>query len=101
MAPDAGTAAAPTAEPMAVYRALRQRGLLQPDPAQQLAIERLQSLYRALLHYRPETGLRGWLARFGLAENGGSHPPVGLYLCGPVGRGQSKVVELVFPFGAG
>jgi cell division protein ZapE len=96
MAPDAGTAAAPTAEPMAVYRALRQRGLLQPDPAQQLAIERMQSLYRALLHYRPETGLRGWLARFGLAENGGSHAPVGLYLCGPVGRGKSMLMDLFF-----
>jgi cell division protein ZapE len=96
MAPDAGTAAAPTAEPMTVYRALRQRGLLQPDPAQQLAIERLQSLYRALLHYRPETGLRGWLARFGLAENGGSHAPVGLYLCGPVGRGKSMLMDLFF-----
>ena len=96
MAPDAGIAAAPTAEPMAVYRALRQRGLLQPDPAQQLAIERLQSLYRALLHYRPETGLRGWLARFGLAENGGDHAPVGLYLCGPVGRGKSMLMDLFF-----
>jgi cell division protein ZapE len=96
MAPDASAAAAPTAEPMAVYRALRQRGLLQPDPAQQLAIERLQSLYRALLHYRPETGLRGWLARFGLAENGGSHAPVGLYLCGPVGRGKSMLMDLFF-----
>ena len=96
MAPDAGTAAAPAAEPMAVYRALRQRGLLQPDPAQQLAIERLQSLYRALLHYRPETGLRGWLARFGLAENGGGHAPVGLYLCGPVGRGKSMLMDLFF-----
>ena len=92
MPPDADTAAAP----MAVYRALRQRGLLQPDPAQQLAIERLQSLYRALLHYRPETGLRGWLARFGLAENGGSHAPVGLYLCGPVGRGKSMLMDLFF-----
>ena len=96
MAPDAGTAAASAAEPMAVYRALRQRGLLQPDPAQQLAIERLQSLYRALLHYRPETGLRGWLARFGLAENGGGHAPVGLYLCGPVGRGKSMLMDLFF-----
>ena len=96
MAPDAGTAAAPNAEPMALYRALRQRGLLQPDPAQQLAIERLQSLYRALLHYRPETGLRGWLARFGLAENGGGHAPVGLYLCGPVGRGKSMLMDLFF-----
>jgi cell division protein ZapE len=96
MAPDAGIAAAPDAEPMTVYRALRQRGLLAPDPAQQLAVERLQSLYRALLHYRPETGLRGWLARFGLAENGGSHAPVGLYLCGPVGRGKSMLMDLFF-----
>ena len=95
MAADAGTAS-PAAEPMAAYRALRQGGLLQPDPAQQLAIERLQSLYRALLHYRPETGLRGWLARFGLAENGGSDAPVGLYLCGPVGRGKSMLMDLFF-----
>jgi cell division protein ZapE len=95
MAPDAGSTA-PAQEPMALYRALRRRGLLQPDPAQQLAIERLQSLYRGLLHYRPETGLRGWLARFGLAENGGSHAPVGLYLCGPVGRGKSMLMDLFF-----
>ena len=96
IAPDAGTTAAPNAEPMGVYRALRQRGLLQPDPAQQLAIERLQSLYRAWLHYRPETGLRGWLARFGLAENGGGQAPVGLYLCGAVGRGKSMLMDLFF-----
>jgi cell division protein ZapE len=95
MAPDAG-AASPTEEPMAVYRGLRQRGVLQPDPAQQLAIEQLQSLYRALLHYRPETGLRGWLARFGLAENGDNPAPVGLYLCGPVGRGKSLLMDLFF-----
>jgi cell division protein ZapE len=94
--PDAGTAAARTTEPLAAYRALRQRGMLRPDPAQQLAIERLQSLYRGLLHYRPESGLRGWLARFGLGENGGSHAPVGLYLCGPVGRGKSMLMDLFF-----
>src|SRR5262249_48521423 len=95
MALDAGAAARSRDEPMAVYRALRQSGL-QPDPAQQLAVERLQSLYRALLHYRPETGLRGWLVRFGLAENGGSHVPVGLYICGPVGRGKSMLMDLFF-----
>jgi cell division protein ZapE len=93
--PDAGPAFT-TREPMAVYRELRQKGLLQPDPAQQLAIERLQSLYRALLHYRPETGLRGWLARFGLTENGNAHAPMGLYLCGPVGRGKSMLMDLFF-----
>jgi cell division protein ZapE len=95
MSPDAGAAPQP-AEPMTAYRALRQKGLLQPDPAQQLAVERLQSLYRALLHYRPETGLRGWLARFGLTENGGNHAPLGLYLCGPVGRGKSMLMDLFF-----
>jgi cell division protein ZapE len=89
---DAGSS--PTREPMAVYRDLCRKGLLQPDPAQQLAVERLQSLYRALLHYRPETGLHGWLARFGLTENGGSQIPLGLYLCGPVGRGKSMLMDL-------
>lgn len=92
---DAGTASA-AQEPIELYRALRQRELLQPDAAQQLAIERLQSLHRGLSHYRPETGLRGWLARFGLAENGEAHAPMGLYLCGPVGRGKSMLMDLFF-----
>jgi len=96
VSPDSGIAAPSVDEPTAAYRALCRRGLLQPDPAQQLAIERLQSLYRALLHYQPETGFRGWLARFGLAENGGGHTPVGLYLCGPVGRGKSMLMDLFF-----
>src|SRR5690348_14024976 len=95
MSPDAG-AAPQAAEPIMAYRALVQGGVLQPDPTQQLAIERLQSLYRALLHYQPETGLRGWLARFGLAENGAGQAPVGLYLCGPVGRGKSMLMDLFF-----
>jgi cell division protein ZapE len=83
-------------EPMAAYRALRQAGRLEPDPAQQLAVERLQSLYRALLDYRPESGLHGWLARFGLTEHNGAHAPMGLYLCGPVGRGKSMLMDLFF-----
>jgi len=91
---DAGSS--PTREPITVYRELCRKGLLQPDPAQQQAIERLQSLYRALLEYQPETGLRGWLARFGLTENGGTQVPVGLYLCGPVGRGKSMLMDLFF-----
>src|SRR6516162_4955074 len=95
MSPDAG-AAPQAAEPITAYRALVQSGMLQPDPAQQLAIERLQSLYRALLHYRPETGRRGWLARFGLIESGAGDAPVGLYLCGPVGRGKSMLMDLFF-----
>jgi len=43
MAADAD-AGSPAEEPMAAYRALRRAGLLEPDSAQQLAVERLQSL---------------------------------------------------------
>ena len=95
MIPDAGTVS-PRRDPSAIYRELLQRGLLQPDPAQQLAVERLQDLYRALLDYRPETGLHGWLARVRLAENGAAHAPMGLYLCGAVGRGKSMLMDLFF-----
>src|SRR5207253_9028666 len=94
-APDT-SAECPMPEPLVRYRELRRKGQLQPDPAQQLAVEKLQSLYRALLHYRPETGLRGWLARFGLSENGAAHVLVGLYLCGPIGRGKSMLMDLFF-----
>jgi cell division protein ZapE len=83
-------------EPIPIYRALCRQGLLEPDMAQQLAVERLQSLYRALLFYRPEAGLRGWLARFGLAEQHGGEAPLGLYLCGPVGRGKTMLMDLFF-----
>ena len=95
MIPDPGTAA-PRREPIAVYRDLQQQEVLQPDPAQLPVLERLQSLYHALLDYRPETGLRGWLARFGRGENGRAHTPMGLYLWGPVGRGKSMLMDLFF-----
>jgi cell division protein ZapE len=88
--------ASPPPEPRAAYRELRRSGALQPDPAQQSAVERLQNLYHALLDYRPETGRRGWLARFGLTENGRTHAPMGLYLWGPVGRGKSMLMDLFF-----
>ena len=93
--PDSETSGAPL-EPMARYRDLRHQGVIEPDAAQQLAVEQLQSLYRALLDYRPESGWHGWLARFGLAEHNGAHAPMGLYLCGPVGRGKSMLMDLFF-----
>jgi cell division protein ZapE len=100
MIPEPATTS-PTREPLAVYQELRQKGLLQPDPAQQPAIVQLQSLYRTLLEFRPESGLRGWLARLGRAENGGAHAPMGLYLYGPVGRGKSMLMDLFFAAVAG
>jgi len=62
MAPDAG-AASPTAEPIAVYRGLRQRGVLHARPGAAAGDRKLQSLYRALLHIGPRPGCAaGWLA---------------------------------------
>jgi cell division protein ZapE len=98
--PDAGMPGSDEG-PIAAYRALCRQGVIEPETAQQLAVERLQSLYRALLGYRPQSGLFGWLARFGLAEQHGAEAPQGLYLCGPVGRGKTMLMDLFFRAVAG
>jgi cell division protein ZapE len=90
-----GTGAA-SQDPMARYRGMRQKGILEPDPAQQQAIARLQDLYRALVPHWSESRLRGWLAHLGAHVNGNGQPPLGLYLCGPVGRGKSMLMDLFF-----
>ncbi len=95
MTPDSGSEE-PAEEPINAYRALRRQGLLELDTAQQFAVERLQSLFRALFAYRPEAGLRSWLARFGIAEHPGARAPAGIYLCGPVGRGKTMLMDLFF-----
>jgi cell division protein ZapE len=47
---------AETEGPQAAYRALVQSGELMADPSQALAVEKLQGLSRALLHYKPGNG---------------------------------------------
>ena len=72
--------------PLALYRERRNAGLLNADPCQALAAEKLESLARALAGYRPQsTNGESWLARFGLKPAAAS-PPQGLYLYGAVGR---------------
>ena len=83
----------PDQGPLAIYRARRAAGDLMPDPSQELAAEKLQSLWRALLDYKPATGMRGWAARVGL---GVAEPPQGLYLCGPVGRGKTMLMDMFY-----
>jgi cell division protein ZapE len=82
--------------PIALYRAHCRQGLIEPDPAQLRAAERLDSLHRTLVTYRQETGARSLLARLHLAEPNGDPTPTGLYLCGPVGRGKSMLMDLFF-----
>jgi cell division protein ZapE len=82
--------------PLARYRALVDSGALKPDPAQALAAEKLNSLFRALQSYKPKSGGKGWLARFGLAgRHDAEQPPLGLYLYGGVGVGKSMLMDLL------
>jgi cell division protein ZapE len=84
-----------TEGPLALYRSRRGAGTLKDDPAQELAAEKLQSLWHALQGYRPSFGHVGWRARFGLARR--TDPaPQGLYIYGDVGRGKSMLMDLFF-----
>ena len=46
----------PETRPLTLYRARREAEELKPDPNQLLAIEKLQSLARALNKYQPNNG---------------------------------------------
>jgi cell division protein ZapE len=88
-------AAAAAKGPLFEYRRRLGRGEIGPDPAQALAIEKLQSLYQALRNYQPSTGVDGWKERFGLGRRR-EEPPQGLYLFGAVGRGKTMVMDIFF-----
>lgn len=86
--------------PLSLYRAKLAAGELRPDPVQELAAEKLESLHRAVLTYKPQSGEKGWLERFGLGrlrsgpKDEPQTMPRGLYLYGPVGRGKSMLMDL-------
>jgi cell division protein ZapE len=80
----------------AAYRTLVRSGELMADPSQALSVEKLQSLSRALLHYKPGNGEGGWRARLGLMLWPDDPAPQGLYLYGAVGRGKSMLMDLFF-----
>ena len=81
--------------PLFTYRALKADGKLRPDPIQELAAEKLQSLHHAIRGYRPDSGRGGWKERLGLTRRR-IEPPQGLYLYGGVGRGKSMLMDLFF-----
>lgn len=95
---DSRQAAAPADSPVAALRERRRKGHLRPDPAQDLAAEKLHMLHQALKDYVPlghQGALAGWKARFGLSRRQ-EDPPQGLYICGAVGRGKSMLMDLFF-----
>ena len=81
--------------PLPRYRELRRGGQLRPDPGQELAAEKLQSIYNALRHYTPSSSGAGWKERLGLARRR-VDPPQGLYIFGGVGTGKSMLMDLFF-----
>jgi cell division protein ZapE len=70
--------------PLAAYRQRLADGELQPDADQERGAERLEQLAQELARWRPSS----WLRK--------SEPPRGVYLCGPVGRGKSMLLDLFF-----
>jgi cell division protein ZapE len=84
---------------MPAYRAKRAAGLLKADPVQELAVEKLQVLHRALINYKPAPAIEGgWRWRFGLLapQDAREKRPRGLYIYGGVGRGKSMLMDLFF-----
>jgi cell division protein ZapE len=82
--------------PLSRYRALQNTGALTHDAAQELAAEKLQSLWKALKNYQPSEQAGGWRERLGLARRREADAPQGLYIFGPVGRGKSMLMDLFF-----
>jgi cell division protein ZapE len=89
--------------PLPAYRALVSNGQLTADPAQRMAAERLQALWRLLRGYDPPAwteparrGLFGRLLGRKPAEGADEARPHGLYLVGDVGRGKSMLMDLFF-----
>jgi cell division protein ZapE len=85
-----------TDTPIARYRAMVRDGRLNPDPAQNLAMEKLQMLFDRLKDYQPKSPKkvsRGW---FGWGREP-THPEAeigGLYIYGGVGRGKSMLMDM-------
>jgi cell division protein ZapE len=95
-------AAARPPGPLPAYRARVASGALVPDPAQALAAETLQDLWRRLRGYDPHPGTPeggSFFSRFfrrKSAEGAPEGTPHGLYLVGGVGRGKSMLMDLFF-----
>ena len=56
----------PAPGPLIEYRRRIASGELRHDPAQALAVEKLQSLHKALTSYEAGRGVVSWKERFGL-----------------------------------
>ncbi|MEM9495734.1 MAG: cell division protein ZapE [Pseudomonadota bacterium] len=74
------------------YRDLVRSGALQPDPAQEEAVTRLQALHEAVLKYASRRDAAFPMNLFARTPSA----PRGLYLWGGVGRGKTLLMDLFF-----
>jgi cell division protein ZapE len=85
--------------PLPAYQAMIANGSLAADPAQAVAVDRLQDLWERLRGYDPrpvpEAG-GGLLSRLMRRRHAEEYVPTGLYLVGEVGRGKSMLMDLFF-----
>lgn len=75
------------------YRAKLAAREIAEDPAQELAVEKLELLSHRLAHYRP--GEDSWLQKLSFGRKR-EPAPQGLYIYGDVGRGKSMLMDLFF-----
>lgn len=83
--------------PLALYNQSLQQGEIQPDAAQQFAIECLQALYDELLLQEAQSKDSSWVKKITSRFSRDNKEPVkGLYFWGGVGRGKTFLVDLFF-----
>ena len=79
--------------PIQRYRSDVEQGRLVPDPAQELVVARIQSLYDELVAARSESRIRRFFSRLG---GGAAQPAKGLYIWGSVGSGKTCLVDMLY-----
>lgn len=86
--------------PIAAYRELIADETMRPDPYQELAAEKLQSLFNRIRHYDPpipQVVEPKWHQRlWGRNKAQPLESPPGLYLFGGVGRGKTVMMDLFY-----
>ncbi|PPR12320.1 MAG: Cell division protein ZapE [Alphaproteobacteria bacterium MarineAlpha11_Bin1] len=82
--------------PLNAYLEMIADGRVHRDPAQLFALARLQTLWHELLEYESFNREGSWLGRFALTRRNAARAPQGLYLYGPVGRGKSMLMDMLY-----
>ena len=85
--------------PLPAYQVMIANGSLAADPAQAMAVDRLQDLWGRLRGYDPRpvpANGGGLLSRLMRRRHAEEYVPTGLYLVGEVGRGKSMLMDLFF-----